>query len=55
VEEQLVSYIDLHNISEVRQMEVHTAEPLVPDLRSHEVEVVVKLGKYRLQSGSIWV
>jgi hypothetical protein len=30
--------LNVHNVSEVRQIEVHTAEPLVPGPSRHEVE-----------------
>jgi hypothetical protein len=37
----------VHYVSDVRQIEVHTAEPLVPGLSCLEVEVVLKLKKYK--------
>jgi hypothetical protein len=38
----------VHNVSDVRQIEVHTAEPLVPDPSRIEVEIAIaKLKKYK--------
>jgi hypothetical protein len=38
----------VHNVSDVRQTEVHTAEPLVPAPSSIEVEIAIaKLKKYK--------
>jgi hypothetical protein len=38
----------VHNVSDVRQIEVHTAEPLVPGPSSLEVEIAVAmLKKYK--------
>jgi hypothetical protein len=38
----------VHNVSDVRQIEVHTAEPLVPGPSRLEVEIgIVKLKKYK--------
>jgi hypothetical protein len=40
--------LDVHNISDVRQIEVHMAEPLVSDPSRLEVEIaIVKLKKYK--------
>jgi hypothetical protein len=40
--------LNLHNVSEVRQIEVHTAEPLVPGPSYLEVEIAItKLKKYK--------
>jgi hypothetical protein len=37
-----------HNVIDVRPTEVHTAEPLVPDLTRLEVEIAIaKLNKYK--------
>jgi hypothetical protein len=37
----------VHNVSDVRQIEVHTAEPLVPDPSRPDVEIAIaKLQKY---------
>jgi hypothetical protein len=42
----------VHNVSDVRQIEVHTAEPLVPGPSRLEVEIAIaKLKKYK-PSGS---
>jgi hypothetical protein len=39
----------VHNVSDVRQIEVHTAEPLVPGPSRLEVEIAIaKLKKYKL-------
>jgi hypothetical protein len=48
VEELLFSVLlNVHNVSEVRQIEVHTAEPLVPGPSRLEVEIAIaKLKKY---------
>jgi hypothetical protein len=38
----------VHRISEVRQIKIHTAEPLVPDPSPFEVEIaIVKLKRYK--------
>jgi hypothetical protein len=38
--------LDVHKISDVRQIEIHTAEPLVSDTSPSEVEIaVVKSGR----------
>jgi hypothetical protein len=40
--------LNVHNVSDVRQIEVHTAEQLVPDPRRLEVEIAIaKLKKYQ--------
>jgi hypothetical protein len=31
--------LNVHRVSDVRQIEIHTAEPFVPDLRPFEVEI----------------
>jgi hypothetical protein len=33
--------LNVHNVSDVRQIEVHTAEPLVPGLSCLEVEIAI--------------
>jgi hypothetical protein len=44
--------LSVHNVSDVRQIEVHTAEPLVPRHSHLEVEIAItKFKKYR-SSGS---
>jgi hypothetical protein len=41
--------LNAHNVSDVRQIEVHTAEPLVPGLSRLEVEIATgKLKKHEL-------
>jgi hypothetical protein len=41
--------LNVHNVSEVRQIEVHMAEPLVPGPRHLDVETsIAKLKKYKL-------
>jgi hypothetical protein len=43
----------LHRVSDVRQMELHTAEPLVPDPIPFEVEIAIaKLKKYKSPSSA---
>jgi hypothetical protein len=37
---------NVHNVSDVRQIEVHTAEPLVPGLLEVEI-AIAKLKKYK--------
>jgi hypothetical protein len=40
--------LNVHNVSDVRETEVHTAEPLVPGPSHLEVEIAVaKLKKYK--------
>jgi hypothetical protein len=40
--------LNVHNVSDVRQIEVHTAEPLVPSPSRLEVEIAIpKLKKYK--------
>jgi hypothetical protein len=40
--------LNVHNVSDVGQIEVHTAEPLVPSLSCLEVEIAIaKLKKYK--------
>jgi hypothetical protein len=40
--------LNVHNVRDVRQIEVHTAEPLVPGLSCLEVEIAIaKLKKYK--------
>jgi hypothetical protein len=39
--------LNVHNVSDVRQIEVHMAEPLVPGPSRHEVKIgIAKLKKY---------
>jgi hypothetical protein len=45
--------LNVHNVSDVRQIEVHTAEPLVPSHSRLEVEIAItKLKRYK-SPGSI--
>jgi hypothetical protein len=40
--------LDIHNVSDVRQIEIHSAEPLVPGPSRLEVEIsIAKLKKYK--------
>jgi hypothetical protein len=40
--------LNVHNVSDIRQIEIYTAEPLVPGPSHREVEVtIVKLKKYK--------
>jgi hypothetical protein len=40
--------LNVHNVSDVRQMEIHTAEPLVPGPSRFDVEIATtKLKKYQ--------
>jgi hypothetical protein len=40
--------LNVHRVSNVRQVEIHTAEPLLPDPRPFEVEIAIcKLKKYK--------
>jgi hypothetical protein len=40
--------LNVYRVSDVRQMEIHTAEPLVPDPSPFEVEIAVaKLKRYK--------
>jgi hypothetical protein len=42
-------FLNVHSVKDVRQIEIHTAEPLVCGLSPSEVEIaVVKLKKYKL-------
>jgi hypothetical protein len=44
----LCQLLNVHNISYVRQIEIHTAEPLVPSPSRLEVEIsIAKLKKYK--------
>jgi hypothetical protein len=41
-------FLNVHNVSDVRQIEVHMAEPLVPSPSRLEVEIAItKLKKYQ--------
>jgi hypothetical protein len=39
--------LNVHNVSDVKQIEVHTAEPLVPDPSRLEVKLTRTIGKLR--------
>jgi hypothetical protein len=40
--------LNVHNVSDVRQIEIHTVEPLVPGPSHLEVEIAIeKLKKYK--------
>jgi hypothetical protein len=39
VKEVFLSIIELHNVNDVRQIQIHTAEPLVPRPGYLEVEI----------------
>jgi hypothetical protein len=44
----IILKLNVHNVSDVSQIEVHTAEPIVPPGPSLEVEIAIaKLKKYR--------
>jgi hypothetical protein len=43
--------LNVHDISDVRQIEVHTAEPLVPGPSHLEIEIsIAKLKEYKSQA-----
>jgi hypothetical protein len=40
--------LNVHGVNDVRQTEIHTAEPLVPEPSSYEVEIAIeKLKRYK--------
>jgi hypothetical protein len=40
--------LNVHRVSDVRQKEIHTAEPLVPDSCPSEIDIAIaKLKKYK--------
>jgi hypothetical protein len=44
--------LNVHNVRDVRQIEIHTVEPLVSGLSPSEVEIAIaKLKKYKLPGG----
>jgi hypothetical protein len=48
VEEYFSQLLNVHNVSDVRQIEVHTAEPLVPGPSRLEVQIAIaKLKMYK--------
>jgi hypothetical protein len=43
--------LNVHDVSDVRQIEIHTAEPLVPDSSHREIEIsIAKLKSINLQA-----
>jgi hypothetical protein len=43
-------FLNVHRVSDVRQIEIHTAEVLLPDPTPTEVEIAIaKLKSYKLQ------
>jgi hypothetical protein len=45
--------LTVHNINDVRQIKVHTAEPLVPGLSRFQAEIVIiKFEKYRVRQAN---
>jgi hypothetical protein len=52
VEELLFPVIECAHVSDVRQTEMHTVEPLLPDPTPFEAEIATaKLIKYKLAGG----
>jgi hypothetical protein len=45
-------FSDMHNVCDVRQIEVHTAEPLVPSPNGLEVEIAIAKMKKHKSPGS---
>jgi hypothetical protein len=37
--------LNVHRVSDVRQIEIHTAEPLVPDPRTSEIRIAIATKK----------
>jgi hypothetical protein len=47
--------LNVHRVSDVRQIEIHTAEPLVPDSSPFEVETATaKLKRYKSPGSDQW-
>jgi hypothetical protein len=44
--------LNVHRVSDVRQIEIHTAEPLVPDRSPFEVEIAIESLKRYKSPGS---
>jgi hypothetical protein len=44
--------LNLHRFSDVRQIEIHTAEPLVPDPSPSKVEILMQILKKYKSPGS---
>jgi len=48
VEELFLPAVELHRVNDVRQTEIHTAEPLVPEPSASEIELAIeKLKSYK--------
>jgi hypothetical protein len=48
VEEFFSQLLNAHRVSDIRQIDIHTAEPLVPDPSTFEVDITVaKLKGYK--------
>jgi hypothetical protein len=48
VEDIHLPLLNVHDVSDVRQVEIHTAEPLVPAPSHLEIEIAIaKLKKYK--------
>jgi hypothetical protein len=45
VEELIFSVLNVHRSSDVRQREIHTAEPLVPDPRPFSFQIAIAKSK----------
>ena len=41
-----LSYFNIHGVNDVRQTEIHTAEPLVPESSAFEIELAVEKLKF---------
>jgi hypothetical protein len=46
--------LNVHGVSDVRQTEIHTAEPLVPEPSAFEVEMAIEKLKKRHKSPGIY-
>jgi hypothetical protein len=42
MEESFSQLLNVHGVNDVRQTEIHTAEPLVPDPSAFEVEMAIQ-------------
>jgi hypothetical protein len=42
MEELFFQLLNVHGVSDVRQKEIHTAEPLVPEPSAFEVEMAIE-------------
>jgi hypothetical protein len=51
VEEYFFQLFNVHNVSDVMQIEVHTAEPLVPGPSRLEVEIAIAIPEELIQAG----